>query len=485
MKLSLKSALQLPAGCLLGLLFGTSNVGAVIPLNPDGTTDRTSDIETALATAKNTNDYVMLNAGTYYHSGVLTINGAELRGAGDSTILHATDPENAAVKLTGSGPKLKNIKVRTNYSGSIVADSDDRLQADVSCLVYVKDATNFRVENVTAQTGRGAGIMVNNSGGTSSSSKAYIQNCRVRDTLADGIHMTNGSKYIVVQSNNVTNTADDLIAIVSYKFQTDGSTPKNPVACRDIGINNNTLSANVWGRGITVNGGHHVSVTNNTVTNSFHSGLILVSEGHPYYAWPTTNITVTNNTFSGCNASNTGGQSGIMIKGRSGYVTSSIAISEADVLNAKRHGIFVGGNSSGITFSDCLVDGATSSGLEVQGGNNIEFKGGTHTSYTSFIKNTGGYGVYTDGACTGYLKIRNTRFEQINKTSGNAQFDVIHVSNRVNPGLTVTITGNHYTNPAAATVHHYIECLEDNIVEPISPVNTTTTSLGSVPEEFE
>lgn len=484
MKLSLKPSLQLLAGCVLGLLLGSNDAAAVVTLNPNGTADRTADIETALATAKNNNDYVLLNAGTYYHSGVLNINGAELRGAGDGTILHATNPLNAAVRLTGSSPKLKNIKVRTNYSGSIVANSGDRSQADLSCLVYVKDATNFIVDNVSAQTGRGAGIMVNNSGGTSSSSKAYIQNCRVRDTLADGIHLTNGSKYVVVQSNNVTNTADDMIAVVSYKFQSDGTTPKDPVACRDIGINNNNLSANLWGRGVAVNGGHHISVTNNTVTNAYHSGLILVSEGVPYPAWPTTNITVNDNTFSGCNVSDNSGQNGVTIKGRSGYTVSAISLTENDVVNAKRRGIFVGTHTSGITFSDCLVNGATGAGLEVQGANDIEFKGASTSTYTSLIKNTGGYGVYTDGNCTGYIRIKNTRFEQINKTSGNNQFDVIHVTNRVASGLSVTITGNHYTNPGSATVHHYIECLEENFTT-ISPVNTTTVSIGSVPEDFE
>ncbi len=482
MKFTSKARLHLAIGCLAGLFLGIHSASAVITLNPSGTTDRTQHINDALVTAKNTGDYVMLNAGTYHHSGVITIDATELRGAGDSTILHATDPLNCSVKLTGSNAKLKNCKVRTNYSGSIQANSSNRSQADLSCLVYVKDATNFLVDNVTAQTGRGAGIMVNNSGGTSTASKSYIQNSRIRDTLADGIHMTNGSKYIVVQSNNVTNTCDDMIAVVSYKFRTDGTTIKDPVACNNIGINNNTLNANLWGRGITANGGHHLSITNNTVTNAYHSGLIIVSEGAPYHAWPTTNITANNNTFSGCNSSNTGGQSGIMIKGRSGYVTTSIAISETDVVNAKRHGIFIGANSSGITFSVCLVDGATESGLEVQGGKDVEFKGGTNTTYTSFIKNTGGNGVFTNTACTGFIKIRNTRFEQINKTSGNNQFDVIHVDNGTS--LTATITGNHYVSSTPATLVRYIECLETTYPTPITPVNTRTGTIPSSPTAF-
>jgi hypothetical protein len=112
----------------------------------------------------------------------------------------------------------------------------------------------------------------------------------------------------------------------------------------------------------------------------------------------------------------------------------------------------------------------------------VEIKGASTSTYTSIVKNVGAQGVSTDSACTGYVKIRNTRFEQINKTSGNSAFDVIHVSD--GSGLTATITGNYYTNPAAPAVNHYIECLETTYTTPISPANTRTVTIASSPTVF-
>lgn len=490
-----RTPLQLPRLSALTVLVGACLfpvlAHAVVTLNPTGTTaDRTSDINNAINSARAAGDYVMLNAGTYYHTNEITVSGAvELRGAGDTTILLSTNPLSATVRLTGTGPKLRNILVKSNYTGAIIANSPDRSQADLSALVYIKQAVGFRIENVTTEKSRGSGMLVTDSSGVSDATKAYITNCRVRDTLADGIHMTNGSKWIRVENCTNTNTGDDLIAVISKTTQTN--------VCTGITITDNVVSSNVWGRGITVCGGTNVTVRNNTITSPSGGGIRIASDSS-YDHRAVSGIAVTNNVITNANAGSRGGQNGINIQGRydsatsTAYTVSGVTVTGNTLTNSNGRGISIGKYTSTITLTDNKIDGTAAAGVEITVPTedppvptagfpkNITITGAGIT--TSYIKNTGAQGV-TAPKATGALKIQNTGFEQINKTGDATANDVIRVSDCEN--LTVTITGNHYSNPSANGVQRYIECTEPTVTAP-SPINTKAGGITnpSIPSNF-
>src|SRR4029077_14837972 len=121
----------------------------------------------------------------------------------------------------------------------------------------------YTVDNVTVGNAPCIGIISFGGQGTSGS-HAKINNCRVSNTKADAIHMTDGSAFVDITGCTVTNPGDDSFAVVSYLG--DG------VQTHDILYQNNT---SVWneipgvtndsGRGMSCVGGNHVTFDNNTV----------------------------------------------------------------------------------------------------------------------------------------------------------------------------------------------------------------------------
>jgi hypothetical protein len=79
----------------------------------------------------------------------------------------------------------------------------------------------------------------------------------VADTLADGIHSTHFSHRGLVEGNTVLRTGDDTIAVVSYTGER---------ASGHILVNDNHVSGNRWGRGISCVGCREVAIVNNTIS---------------------------------------------------------------------------------------------------------------------------------------------------------------------------------------------------------------------------
>lgn len=472
-----------------GACLAPASLHAVVTLNSTGNTaDRTADINTAIGNARAAGDYLMLNAGTYYHSGEITISGAvEVRGAGDSTILLSTTPEpitgsnpkNGTVRLTGTGPKLRNIRVQSTWTGPFIHTDDGssgRSQADLSTLVYMKDAISFLVENVTAENSKGSGMIVTTgSRGTASSSKAKIINCRVRNTMADGIHITAAVKWVSVENCNVSNVGDDMIAIVSKRA--------TGVVTTDMSILNNTVSNNYWGRGITVVGGTNVVIRGNTITKANGSGILLASDNYDTHG--VSGITAENNTITDPNNAVRSGQNGITLEGinKDSLIrkVTSVTLTNNTITNARGRGVVIGRYTENITLRNMKIDKTSAAGVELTSGDtatssypkNITITGDSNTA--SYIKNTGAQGVSAPKT-NGTLKIEKTGFSGIN-TSGTANTDVVRVVN--NDSLTANIINNHYSSPSSAGgIRNFIRC-EEPTYTPKPVTNNNGNTLGS------
>jgi hypothetical protein len=211
--------------------------------------DNTDALQRAFDAARGSGQEVVIPPGTYAYSRQLTVDGVRVRGS-SGTVLAPSDPYNQRITLTGNSPALSDVYIR--YHPVARSGSDHGRNG-----VWVERATGFNVSGVTLDgaaygvppQGQGAGdlFVYNSTGGT-------ISNNAISYTWADAIHITGGSNDIDVTDNRIDHSGDDGIGVVNYG---DGT--------GDIGISGNTVTDNLWGRGITAVGASDVQITDNVI----------------------------------------------------------------------------------------------------------------------------------------------------------------------------------------------------------------------------
>lgn len=221
--------------------------------------DNQNELQAAIKAANAQGKELYLGAGTFNHSGVLDIGGGKLTGAGPATVLHATNPDQAALKISGDGGSISNLKTTVNASNR-------SSQPDASAIL-VQNASNASVTGVTAQGASANGIRLDRANG------ATISNNLVTGTNADGIALMNGSTNNMVKSNVVDQAADDALSSDSYV----GDAIQN---------SNNTFEGNLiqnsrYGRAAVSMGGKDDKMINNVVNNApDHSPIVGGTDGN-------------------------------------------------------------------------------------------------------------------------------------------------------------------------------------------------------------
>ncbi|NGZ76858.1 sugar-binding protein [Saccharibacillus alkalitolerans] len=239
---------------------------------PDDDKDDLDAIRQAVAAAKAAGKSVYVPSGTFLYSDVIVLNGVDLIGEGESSVLRSTNPQKQAVQLAGSGSDIRKVKLTT-------VPVSTRLSSSVSARVHVTpEASNFSVTDTVIEGGSSAGIIVYGVNGT-------IKGNAVRDTLADGIHITGGSANIKVENNVGRDTGDDMIAVVSYE--------KNGTWVKNVKIANNDVAGG-HARGITVSGGTNVEIERNRIADTGGAGIFIASEGS-YQTYEVRNLKVSRN----------------------------------------------------------------------------------------------------------------------------------------------------------------------------------------------
>lgn len=238
--------------------------------NDDG--DDLAAIRQAVAAAKAAGKKVWVPAGTFAYGDVVTLDGVVLVGEGERSVLRSTNPQRQAIQLAGSGSGLSDVKLTS-------VPVPARLSSSVSARVHVTpEASDFTVKDTVIEGGSSAGIIVYGTNGS-------ISGNTVRDTLADGIHITGGSGNIRVERNIVRDTGDDMIAVVSYE--------KNGTWVKNVKISRNDVSGG-HARGITVSGGTDISLERNRIADTGGAGVFIASEGS-YRTYEVRNLKVSRN----------------------------------------------------------------------------------------------------------------------------------------------------------------------------------------------
>lgn len=200
----------------------------------------------------------------YRHDGALMLDGVSLDGHGCTFTALSDGPR--VLRCVGTGWRVANLRllgaarVRTSSSdrnGIMIGDDNS-------------PASDFVLENVTVDAvgpGRGvsgAGFMFNRA------SRGRIVRPTVRHSLADGIHITNGSHELVFERSLSENTGDDGFAVVSY-------VPQGRI-CHHIRLTGG-ISRDSLGRGFSVVGGRDIVMERPNAERSAAAGVYLYGEG--------------------------------------------------------------------------------------------------------------------------------------------------------------------------------------------------------------
>ncbi|GLZ67190.1 MULTISPECIES: right-handed parallel beta-helix repeat-containing protein [Burkholderia] len=271
--------------------------------------------------------------------------------SGFGATLVATDPGNQTIEMRGDGTTLVGFHLRG--TGATRLDTPESTKVEVT-------GHDVQVLDNVIDGGASAGIFVY--GG---SDVAIVGN-QVRSTLADGIHMTHGTRNVLVQGNVVRGTGDDMIAVVSY--QADGALSGNVL------VTGNSLEGNTWGRGITVVGGTEVTISNNIVHDVQVSAGILVAQEDSYRTYGASDVRVENNVISSIQTAvgrtdprPLTQQAAIDVSTWSGSVTRVVVIGNR-VSHARFAGIRVWGNVSQYRIADNRLSAIGGEAVQVGGG---------------------------------------------------------------------------------------------------------------------
>lgn len=286
----------------------------------DGRTDNQAALQKAFDQARASGQDIYVPEGVFAHSGTLSIDGIDVSGAGEGSVLKATQYGQEALYLHGDGVSLHDVGIE-GVNGA-------RLGTDESAQVVVQDATNFAIENVHIDGSSSAGIKVNNS------AFGHIADNSVENTKADSIHMVLGSHDIVVEQNHIQGSGDDGISVVSYQ---GGGT------VHGITIRENEVLDSTGGRGLSVVGGSDVLIEHNNVTNSAgHAGVYIAAERE----WNTEavhDVTVSGNTITNGGGVGSGHGAITVYNSQPGLVNDGIIVANNDIIDPQKMGILVVG----------------------------------------------------------------------------------------------------------------------------------------------
>ncbi|MFD0671342.1 right-handed parallel beta-helix repeat-containing protein [Cohnella sp. GCM10027633] len=348
---------------------------------------------------------IYLPSGTYRTAPIEATGSFGIVGDGDTSVLYSEDRSKSVLKVnSATGVSFSNFKIRSNgtsYSQRNSAQYGFFLYKGERCLLQ-----HLTVENTCA-----AGLFIF----TCKNTKVAYNH--VKNTLADGIHVTGSSKDCVVIGNTLADTGDDGIAVVSYQKDKD--------YCERIMIIGNGVY-NSWARGIAHVGGKNVTIADNIVTNSASSGILVVEDTN-YQTYKSYDTVIHHNQIT--KAGNytpprqmSGNKIGIEI------ATGSIGV-EIDgnfVKESWSTGISITTDSPGVAVRGNTVNGGQETGIQILGTDKIVVA-------DNVVEKNKKYGLYATGVAYGTFVgnhwINNNFYDMASPGTGTPSADVQAIDN--------------------------------------------------------
>jgi parallel beta helix pectate lyase-like protein/pectate lyase-like protein len=326
----------------------------------DGVTDDSEAIARALRALPGGGTLVFTPEKTYVKTGLLELTrpGVKLWGYGAVLYSVVTDPEldvlgqaKVAIHLVAPHTAVYGLTLVSNMRGRAVGHPnltgiwlagedqeaiDNRLEYSN---IFVREAQRFVV----------------------------ARNVVYRST-ADGIHVTTGSGHGQVIGNVVRETGDDMIAVVSYGL---GESHVGPVLIED-----NDVSAQYWGRGISVVGGHDVEIRHNRISRTPFGAAILVHSETSYKTSNAINVVIDSNqirdvqtrkpAYNPADKWKKTGHGAIDVYGQGDQLVSHVSISNNTIEDTDRDAIFVRGNSCDVDILGNHAEGVGRDAVRIE-----------------------------------------------------------------------------------------------------------------------
>jgi parallel beta-helix repeat protein len=279
---------------------------------PDDDRDDTDAIQRALDAMK-PGETLVFSPGRYLISRTVRVRQPGVTVTGPKAIIHATNPDSQALLIEADNTTVSSLTFTAVTQGRRSAAWHSRIvvAADTGGGNYrtvyntvIRDNGILGVGNPgtpTANSSSAGGILLMRANGF------LITGNTITRTLADGIHVTAGSKNGRVLNNAVRETGDDMIAVVSYLGTGNPVLNNAPSVLagwnarvdsslvRNVLIAGNQLSGQYWGRGISVVGGQSVTIARNTLDNVPIAAGILIAREAGYQTFGVQNVLVEGN----------------------------------------------------------------------------------------------------------------------------------------------------------------------------------------------
>jgi hypothetical protein len=311
----------------------------------DGVTDDSDAINRAIASMKSGGTLVFEQGKTYLKTKNIVVNnpGVHLWGYG-STIM-AQVPAPADLK---AAPAAAQVSIQLNaprtaaYGMTILSRLQVRTGHPNQAGIVLAAADVVAIDNRIEYAGNGIFVRM--------ASNFLVARNVVYRTVADGIHITTGSRDGRVLCNVVRETGDDMIAVVNY-----GLGEPNIFNFR---IEANDVEGNYWGRGITVVGGSDVTIRGNRIAKATVGAAVYIASEASYKTANVRNVVVENNdildtqmttpVYNPRSDTKRTGHGAIEIIGQGSQQIRNVLIRNNRIDRAFRDGIRVRGNSCDI-----------------------------------------------------------------------------------------------------------------------------------------
>jgi polygalacturonase len=305
----------------------------------NGSIDNTGAIARAVAAARRLGHTVLVPAGVCAYGDVIRLDGVKLTGVGDSSVLHALNPNREAIFLSGDGAGVSRVRLAG-------ARSNVRQAAWEATRITAYGATNFVIDNVTIDGSAAAGIQT-----ARAASNGRISNNRIRDTLSDSIHVTDRASHITITNNRIENSGDDGIAVVSYR--SNGGVVSHVTARDNVVLNNR------WGRQMSVVGGNDVLYENNRLDNNLAAAACLyVAQESGYATYGSSEVVLRRNSLSRCGGGSTG-HGAVMLYSDGQEANNAITIERNDIAQSPRGIRIFSAMNTRVTVDSNRVAGAS------------------------------------------------------------------------------------------------------------------------------
>ncbi len=228
---------------------------------PDDDLPDDAGLRTALSVAREAGRPLWIPPGTFhFREGPFDLGGVTLRGAG---VWYSV--------LTGPGARFRGTGVPVDLADFAVFGSVDRRddsRDDNAFTGNFGDGSRFRnlwIEHVKCGIWTRHGTV-----------NLRIERCRIRNTMADGINLCDGTSFSIVERCHIRNTGDDGLATWSPRAAWASSRP-----CENNAFLNNLIECPWLANGIGVYGGRDHRISGNVVIDTVYSGAgLLISSGH-------------------------------------------------------------------------------------------------------------------------------------------------------------------------------------------------------------